>query len=223
MRTIILAFISLLMLGCIIGGEEGNQTNVSEDNASNITEPVNVSNAANATNATNQTNGTQPSRWERYQAGEFSFEYPVRMETQGGAGLFTGEHSVENQTNEALAVMYYNTSAVYGRNQDKEFKETPSETATLLLEDDIGEDPIMMLHDAEEIGGISEFSIGRDAYVSQAPFKIRFFESGKLYNGYALSIYVPERSLHVKFRVIALNPQLAKDIKDQFLLSFRLE
>jgi len=89
--------------------------------------------------------------------------------------------------------------------------------------EDQEDDPAQLLSDAYEIGNLSTFAIVRDAYVAEVPFKIRFSDTGPTYTGYALDLYAPERSLHVKFRVIALNPQIAEDLRDRFLLSFRLE
>jgi hypothetical protein len=222
MRLWIVSIVFILLLGCIITGEEGNVTqnvtqNVTPD-GDNVTIPVNDTNGTNVTVV-----APPPKAWETYTTEQFSFEYPVNMSTQESDGVFAAENVIGGQTFEVLIVMHYNTSKVHGFNQDKEFREAPSQATTTFLMEDMDEDPIHMLDSAEEIGETSEFSIGRDVFVSEVPFKIRFGGSEKKYTGYGLSMYVPERSLHVKMRVIALNSQLAEDMKDQFLLSFRLE
>ena len=220
MRLTILFLISLLLFGCIIGNGETNQTNDSvQSNDSNFVNDSTV----NDTNLTNQTEQNQTKIFERYYTDEFSFEYPANMDLQTSPRVFAGDHVINGETGEIMVVMFYNISSVYGPNQEKEFMETPSETATDFLYDDIEEDPVQMLDSAEDVGDITEFAIVRDGYVSEVPFKIRFSETGKRYNGYALSIYVPERSLHIKVRIVALDSKLAENIKDNFILSFRME
>lgn len=227
MRLFWIVAASLLLFGCLMGGTEENTTEnvtVANDTQDNIMVLINASDVNDTINVTNMTNVTEPEpKWERYDAGDFSFEYPINMETQEANGLFTGEHVISTGTGEILVVMFYNTSKVYGENQDKEFRERPSETATDLLMDDMEEDPIQMLDDAYDIGEISEFSIARDAHVSHTTFKIKFGDSDKTYYGHAISIYVPAYSLHIKYRGIALNSQLSDNMKNQFLLSFRLQ
>jgi len=208
MRKLVFLALVLLLSGCIIGGEPENATeNQTETNES----------------AVNETEVQMPLKWERYYAEGFSFEYPSDMDTQDAAGLFSGERVIEGQTMELMILMYFNASDVYGFNQDKIFQETPSEAATDLLLEDMEDDLLYILDDAEEIGNITEFSIGRDAFVSYVQYETQFFEKGKTYYGHAVSIYIPERSQHIKVRIIARNPDIADQIKATFLTSFRLE
>jgi hypothetical protein len=215
MRLTMAIMVLLLFFGCIGGGEEVNDT--VDSNGANVTVPVNDSVTAN------QTANAIPSGWQTHTTDQFRFQYPSNMDVQEGQGLFTGDHAFDGTTGTVLVVMYYDASKVHGVNQDKEFQERPSQAATSLLKDDIDEDPIHMLDEAEETGNITEFSIGRDTFVSQVPFKIKFQGFINTYDGYALSMYVPERSHHIKVRIIALDPQKAEDILDNFLLTYSLE
>jgi len=211
MRITMIFILSLLALGCISLDDRGNVTNVTENvTFDNVSDEVDQ-------------NLSEPPRWVRYYAPSFSFEHPVKMETQQAAGIFSGTQELNGQTAEILVVVYLDTAAIYGENQDDIFKANPTKAASDFLLEDQEDDPAQILDDAEEIGDMSTFTIVRDAYVAEVPFKIRFSETGPRYTGHAMDLYLPERSLHVKFRVLALEPEVAKQIRDQFLLTFRLE
>jgi hypothetical protein len=231
MRFFILMVMVVLSFGCIGGEGQVNDTvadtGEGDGAAGNGTPQVNDTLEGNQTvdgagNQSAQANAT-PSVWESHSNGQFRFQYPKNMETDAGAGLFTGTHALDGTTGEILVVMHYDASKVHGTNQAQEFRERPSQAATTLLMEDMDEDPIHMLDSAQEVGDISEFSVGRDTYVSQVPFKVKFDNFINTYEGYALSMYSPERSLHIKVRIIALDPGKADDILDQFLLSYSLE
>lgn len=207
MRAVVFLGLLLLLSGCIIGGEPANATE----------------NQTEANETINETEVQRPLKWERYYAEDFSFEYPADMDTGDAVGLFWGERVIQEREMELMMVMYFNASDAYGINQDKIFQEKPSEAATDLLMEDMEFDPVYILDGATEIGNITEFSIARDAYVSYVSFEAEFYESGYIYYGHALSIYIPERSQHIKVRIIARNPDIAEDIKAKFLLTFRLE
>lgn len=206
MRIAAVLLVALLLFGCAGPEESANETNLSV---------VNVT--------TNTTNMTQPSDYERYDAGQFSFEHPKNMDVQDARGIFTGTHDLDGQTGEILVVTYLNTSAVYGPNQDRIYKGDPTGTVTTFLSQDQNNDSAQMLSLAHELGDATTYSIARDAAVAEQPFKIRFSETGPEYNGYALDMYLPERSTQVKVRIAALNTKNADSIKDNLLLSFRLE
>lgn len=184
------------------------------------TSPVTI---ANITDITNLTNQSPTGEWVRYTAIGFSFEYPSNMITQQGNGIFMAQSDLNGTTGGVLVVTYFNTSVVYGENKDNIFKENPTKTASDFLIEDKEDDEANFLDQAYEVGNASTFSIGRDAYVAEVPFKIRFSGFRSTYTGYALDLYTPERSIHAKVRIIALDPEVAKKIKDRFLLSFRIE
>jgi len=231
MRFAFIMLMVALCFGCL--GGEGDVNGTIAGSEQNVTAPgggtpaVNDTQAdnqsvADADNQTSQANAT-PSAWATHTNSQFRFQYPKNMETDVGQGLFTGTHALNGTTSQVLVVMHYDASKVHGINRDKEFKERPSDAATTLLEEDMDEDPIHMLDSAKEVGDITEFSIGRDTYVSQVQFKVQFDNFLNTYEGYALSLYVPERSLHIKVRIIALDQNKAEDILDQFLLTYSLE
>jgi hypothetical protein len=72
------------------------------------------------------------------------------------------------------------------------------------------------------MGDISTFALSRDAYVAEMPFRVRM-NSGSVYTGYALGLYLPERSVMVDVRILALDQGIADSMEQQFLLGFRLE
>jgi hypothetical protein len=228
MRLIAL-LIPLLLFGCITFGERSmNGTDNASANVSAPPEPPD-----NATNQTNMTNETEPPPpppkvWERFIGKGFSFEYPLNMDVQQSdgtpGGIFSGTHVFDGQTGEIMVVTFTDTLAVYGANKDGAFKTDPTKAASDFLQQDVKSDPAAsMLSGAYERGGLTTFGIGRDGSGAQMDFRIRFSGSNKSYAGHAADIYVPERSLLVKARVIALDPQLASDIYQNFLLSFRPE
>jgi hypothetical protein len=213
---IVIAILSLSLFGCISMGEQAlNESNGTSEQ--NTTSPV-----INETNQTNQTQPPPPKLWQRYDAGIFSFEYPVDMAASIISGRFMGTHTSGNLTTERMAVSHVDTLATYGANKDSIFKDNPSKTAADFLLQDEQNDPLGVLGDAYWVGGISTFTISRDVYAAEVPFKLRSSASAT-YNGYALSIYAPDLSLHVKVRILALDTDKAEKIRNNFILSFRSE
>lgn len=210
---VIMVFLAgMLVLGCISLGNRTNESNVTSNVTNNVTN-----------NITNQT-ANQTKDWVRYTAKSFSFEYPANTMIQEGSGLFMAQSSIgAGTTGEVLVVTYINTSAVYGQNKDKIFRENPTKTASDFLIEDKEDDPAKFLDGASEVGQITTFSLGRDTYIAEVPFKTKFSGFQSTYDGYALDMYVPERSLHVKVRILAIDPIKSKNLRDQFLLSFRIE
>ncbi len=206
MKIVYLLAFAILLFGCTEVTDRSNETN--------------TSNITNITNVSNQT--VAPAKWVRYNASGFSFEYPTNMDVQNSTGIFTGDHQINGQTGEMLIVVYYNTVKAYGENRDKTFQENPSVTASELLEEDMEDDPAQILDDAKSTGEISTFSLSRDAYASEVPISTTFSGSTSKFKGYAISIYVPERSLHMKVRVLARDSSKANDIRDRFISSFRI-
>ncbi|HSB47698.1 MAG TPA: hypothetical protein VLD37_06825 [Candidatus Bilamarchaeum sp.] len=214
MRPLILLLALSLFLGCISLGGKGNETN--ETNAS-----------LNQSNITNNTTVTPPPQWKHFNGSTFTFQYPsymgVQQSSSGKSGIFTGTHEEGGQTYEIMVVTNLDTIATYGANKDEIFRVNPTKAASDLLGQDRVSDPAGILDEAYEMGDITTFSIDRGTYGARAPFKIRFGNSSQTFSGHAADIYVPERSLHVKFRVFALDPDKADDIAQQFLLTFRVE
>ncbi|MDD5340754.1 MAG: hypothetical protein PHV13_05960 [Candidatus ainarchaeum sp.] len=209
MKPVIFILLALLMLGCT--GERINGPENATGNATNVTN-------ASVTNAT--------SSYARFTAPSFHFDYPANMEAETAAngynGVFTGRHQLAERTGEVLAVVYVNTSATYGPNADAQFQIEPTLAANGFLEKDKANDSVGFLSNAAEIGETATFAVGNDVFIAEAPFKMQF-SSGTAYSGYAISIYVPERSLQVKVRILALDASVAKQIRDEFLSSFRVQ
>ncbi len=206
MKIVYLLAFAILLFGCTEVEDRSNETN--------------VSNVTNITNVSNQT--AAPSQWVRYNASGFSFEYPKNMDVQESTGIFSGENQINGQTGELLIVVYYNTVKTYGENKDKIFQANPSLAASELLEDDMESDPAQILDNAKSYGNISTFSLSRDAYVSEIPISTTFSGTTGKFSGYALSMYAPERSLHVKVRILARDSSKADGIRDNFISSFRI-
>ena len=194
-----------LLLGCI--GAEGRSNETVEIPQENITkeEPVIEDNTI------------------RHFAGEFSFKYPDNMETEATETFFRGTHNFEGQTYEVLIVSHLDTKNAYGVNADESFKVNPIHAVTDFLEEDIEDDPNEILQHATEYGDVSTYFIVRNAAVAEVPFKLRFPSSQVSYNGYAIDIYIPERSQHVKARILGIDQKKADQIKEDFLLTFRVE
>ncbi|MEW6748227.1 MAG: hypothetical protein AB1295_00780 [Candidatus Micrarchaeota archaeon] len=220
MRYLALLAILLLSFGCISQGERTIYENASEP-ASPSEESVSEPAPAIEVPAIHQES--------RYQAGGFSFVHPDEMETEDsrgpGSGIFSGTNMISSgQTGELLVVTYLNVSAVYGSNQDKIYKDDPTTAASGFLVADMEQDPVAgLLSSAYDVGEVSTYAIARDGVVADVPFKVRFGDSNKSYSGYAMDMYIPERSLQAKVRIIALDSEQAESIRAGFLLSFRLE
>jgi hypothetical protein len=237
MRIIALLVASILLLGCISFGERmsndtngtGNATAPEANQSQNTAQNASQDAGQNITqNETNQTLIPPPKTHERYVAEGFSFEYPINMAAQqsngSNGGIFSGTHNIDGRTGEMLIVTYINTSSVYGMNKEEIFRTNPTKTASDFLVEDKASDPAgNMLNKAFDVGNITTFGLARDAFGAQLPFKIRFGDSNITYTGYALSVYIPERSIHAKVRIVALDSGLAESMRDDFLLSFRID
>lgn len=232
MRLAACLVLALLLFGCAAEGGQGNGTNTT--GAANATDVVNATNATNVTNATNITNATNATNatsaanasYATFTTPLFSFRYPpalvVENTSYGYGGVFTGRHQLPQRTGEVLAVAYMNTSYTFGANADEEYQVEPTLAASGFLQKDMRNDSLGFLNLGAETGNMSTFSIGRDVFIAEVPLTLRFSPATP-YAGYALSLYVPERSLLVKVRILALDPEIAKEMRDQFLLSFRVE
>ncbi len=231
--TIAAALLSaILLLGCIsMGGEVlGNSSNQSADNASaGAPEPQPQPPAENGTNATEAPPPPPPppKLYDRYDGNGFSFEYPanmsVKLSSGGYGGIFSATSDIGGQTGEMVLATGVNTTAVFGKNREEIFRADPTKAASDFLQQDARDDPLGgVFEDAYETGPIKTFGIARDGFAAQAPFKIRFGGSNRTYFGHAVDIYVPERSLLMKARILALDSEKADAIRDNFLLSFRL-
>ncbi len=233
MRVLTLLLASMLLLGCISFGERMSNETGSNDTA-NDTAPVegNTTQNLSANDTMNDTNQSiqpePPKTTERFVAKGFSFEYPLNMVIQQSnstqSGVFSGTHNIDGKTGEILLVSYFNTSLVYGGNKEAILQANPTKAASDFLVADKKSDPVGgLLTSAYEVGNITTFGLARDAFAAQAPFRIRFGGSNTSYSGHAISIYIPERSMHVKVRIVALDSNLASTMRDDFLLSFRIE
>ena len=225
MRYLTLFVAIMLAFGCI---SLGDRTEIPAENDSEIPLEENIT-EENITENETESPLPPPPTAERYFAPGFSFEYPIGMSVEDSKGSTNGIFSASKelsagQTGEIIVVTYMDTLATYGQNQDDIFKNDPTIAATDFLEGDMEEDPAgALLHNAYLTGNISTFAIARDGVAAEIPFKIRFGDSNKSYSGYAADLYISERSLHIKFRVIALDPEKAESIYEDFVFSFRLE
>jgi hypothetical protein len=241
LHKVILLLLALSLFGCIsLGNQMSNTTNNTSATGNSLNSTIQANDtttianttSSNTTNqtATSQANQSTPSvpSLARYAFGGFSFIYPENMRLQvsnsSHSGIFTGTHVASGQTSEIFIVTHINTRQAYGANKDDIFKANPAKTASDFLIQDRASDPAgAVLSNAYEVGSLSTFSVARDGSVAQQPLKIKFSNSNNTYFGYAINIYIPERSLHVKMRVVALDQAKANEIKDNFILSFRLE
>ncbi len=222
MRYFALFIAAVLLLGCI-SFDRGQGQNIT--NNTTATPP---SNLTNVTNATNQTAPPPPPKvYERYNASGFSFDYPLNMAIQESAGahggIFSGTHEENNQTFEIMAVTYVDTIYTYGKNKDDQYKLDPSKAASDFIQQDRNQDSAGVLDRANSTGDITTYSISRDGGAAEVPLKIYFGDSSEAFSGYAIDIYMPERSMLIRTRIIALDPDKADAMKQQFLLSFRAD
>jgi uncharacterized membrane protein YciS (DUF1049 family) len=78
----------------------------------------------------------------------------------------------------------------------------------------------VLLH-ARDLGTVRQFTVAKKYYVAELQFKLSDFNT--TYDGYAMSIYIPESSMHLNVRVSALDSKLAYNMKEAILRSLRLE
>ena len=233
-------FASLVLLsGCLIKSEGGigqslNQSNLTAG-ATNSTQNQNASSPQNPANTTLQNttnpsvsgnatqNATIPSTWARFYFPDFSFEYPMDMKITNSSGLFAGQHDLDDTTGEVMVVYVIDTAKTYGDNYDKDYQSHPTQAAADFLTQDKKNDPAGLLDKAYQYGNLTTYAFGRDAYAAELPFDIHFQGFQNRYTGYAISIYVPERSKQVRIRIIALDPAVADAIRTTFTDTFRME
>jgi hypothetical protein len=212
---ILLAFSILLLPGCADRGATTNISNGTMNTSANATDNGTTVPPANLTPA-----------WPRYNASGFSFPYLPSLvmseERAGPNGLISGQHSLPERTAEIMAVRFIDVNATFGKNRDSEMRPNPTKAASDVLVDDRINDTMGFFMKASYVGNITTYAISREAFVAEMPFKV-MLNSGTTYSGYALSVYVPERSLLLDIRLLALDSEIAKNMKEQFLLGFRLE
>ncbi len=211
MRLLGICAVLLLLLGCLGAAERAENATANET--------VNESRPTTIQTATIE-------EWEVLEDQRFSFHYPANMEIEhvqsGPNGLITGEHQLPEKTGEILAVAYTDIFATYGENQDLTYQKNPEAAAIQFLEDDLDTDSMGFLMKAHETGNISTFALVKSSVGAEAPFKLRL-NAGTTYYGHAISIYVPDRSLHFNVRIIAVSPEVAQSIRDEFLLTLRVK
>jgi uncharacterized protein YceK len=237
MRYMVLIFLvaSLLLSGCAENrGAAGNTSNTTmQGNATqNATQNTSATQNASQNLTQNETQNlsvpayNRSKDWSRFSSKDFSFEAPASMNMsevrQGSGGVITGERNLPERTAEILTIRYLNVSWTYSKNRDEELKSNPTKAAADFLAEDKKNDTMGFFMKASSMGDISTFAIGRDVYIAEMPFMLRM-NSDANYTGYAMDIYVPERSLRIDVRILALDPATAKSIRDNFLLSFGLE
>jgi len=225
---LISALLMVSLSGCIIKGNDSNQTgNVTAPpaNASNtaITPPPANNTTVSPPPANITANITPVISFTRHYFRDFSFEYPVSLNVSNSSNVFAGQHDLEGSTGEVMVVSVIDTKKVYGDPADRDFKGDPSKASADFLIQDKKDDPSNLLDLAYEYGEVSTFSIGRDAYVAQLPFSIHFSGFQSRYTGYAIDMYIPERSLEIRARIIALDPVVGKTMRDTFIETFRME
>ncbi|MFH1785232.1 MAG: hypothetical protein ABH842_02285 [Candidatus Micrarchaeota archaeon] len=167
----------------------------------------------------------QPSVWSHYSNEIFSFDHPGNIVTTSQPGTLSGVHYLPSpysyQPAESINLVYINTTEEYGENQDEIFKDNPTKFATDFLLDDIELDSMNTLLRADRIDSPTQFTVAQKYYVAESYFELTDFNT--TYAGYAMSIYIPEKSIHVNIRVLALDSQIAFNIKEAILRSLRLE
>jgi hypothetical protein len=204
-RTIsfVLLLLAIFLCGCV----DTNRGNVSINVTSNLT--------INTTDANVTQNISPP--WPRYSTSAFSFQYPPEMNMSeaknGSNGLITGYFS---QPLSELAIRYVDTLATYGAAKDFDFKTNPTKAASDFLIQGKEQDAMGFFMTANATADISTFTIGTDAFCAELPFT-----SGTGY-GYALTMYIPSRSMFVDVRILAADPSSAKSTLDSFVYGFRL-
>ncbi|VVC04082.1 Uncharacterised protein [Candidatus Bilamarchaeum dharawalense] len=165
-----------------------------------------------------------PPVWIKYSNDIFSFDYPADMVAKSETGLFSGVRYLPSpygyQPAETLTIVYTNTSEKYGPNQNSIYLDNPTKTTTDFLLDDRKNDSMTILLRGYELGNVTEFTIAERFYVAQLSFKLSDFNT--VYHGYALSIFIPENSMHLNVRLVALDPNIAYNMKEAILRSLRL-
>ena len=228
MMRYILLLIPLMLIGCIsLGGQltENGTQNVSLENQTQNNASTTQQNISQNISQ-NMTQNITPNASIRFNASGFSFDYPsdMKIETKGAAtgGIITLTHMLDGTTGELMALSYVNVTKAYGQNREKIWKSNPTKAAADYLAQDKQSDSMGFFMKASYLGEITTFAIGRDIYAAEMPFSLKL-NSGTTYAGYALTFYIPERSLIIDVRIMALDPEKAKMIRDNLLLSLRLE
>jgi hypothetical protein len=224
----ILAFLSIALLlafGCVDTSARGAPANDTPVALENQTNPSNSTAGPDSMNETNLTIEMPPA-WPRYNTSAFSFPYPPNMtmsETRNGRnGIISGQIELPERTDNTLAVKYINTEDTYGKNREGAFQANPTKAASDFLSQDKNSDTMGFFMKADYVGDITTFTLGQEAYCAQLPFHLKQ-NSGTEYSGYAITIYIPSRSVLVDARILALNESSAREMREQFLYGFKAE
>jgi hypothetical protein len=225
--VLLLSIIVLMLSGCV---DTSSRTNLS-DNMSDAQENLSSDNSSTQANGTaglegnaTQNQSAAPS-WPRYNTSTFSFAYPPNIslseQKSGTGGLITGSHELPERIEESMAIKYIDTEAAYGQAKDFAYKANPTKAASDFLLQDKNQDTMGFFMKADRIGDISTFTLGTDVFCAEMPFSLRM-NTGTRYTGYALTLFIPSRSMLVDVRIVADDQSLAKTIRDGFIYGFRL-
>ncbi len=222
MRAVLALLALILLFGCLNFQRGGNNTTVNQT--------INASGNASLNQTANQTNQSvnqTPPEFMRYNASGFSFGFPSDMTYQGTNNQFDGTfkaiHGTGNQTFEILIVTFVNTADKYGANRDAQYKLDSTLAASDFLESDRLDDSAGILDKADWVGNASVYSISRDAGAAEVPIQAKFGSLGTEFTGYAIDVYIPERSVLLRTRILALDQAKAYRIRQEFELSLRPE
>ncbi len=164
-------------------------------------------------NKTENVTVKEPPSPQRFTTVDYTFLYPNDMVLQDSENFFA-LNMLPDKVGESFTLESSSVASLYGPNKEKLFLE------------DSGEAPVEILGDFTEGKNVtfieySTFSIDRSTHGAQVTYTKR--QDGFLYNGYLMSLYVPEKSLIINIDIYGIDPRKVRDIRQEFILSFRLE
>ncbi len=218
----ILALVMLSLSGC---GQQAAPVNQTQESAQ---APAQQQAGA----APSGTGGAVPSgqegliaQWKTYSQPTFSFDYPAMLSAEeslgsymNGSGYAVVALQDESTDDPALLVAYIR----YGNMTSSVSSMGATEIASGFLEsDNTGEDTMGLLHLSTNKSGISSFTTAGGYGAADMTFQLEG-DNGQVLSGYAIQVYDPATTVGMKARVLAVDPEKAKETRDRFLSSLKL-
>lgn len=190
---------ALLLFGCV--GMDNNQN-----------ESLSNSTITNTTINSTENNELFLEK-SRYTTTSYTFQYPKYLTLQK-KDHFLAINMLKDKVLESFFIKDFFVIDEYPPNKEKLFLEDPSEAAVEILKD-------FSIEKDYNFFDYSTFSIDRSAFCAQAEYTRSINDTR--YQGFFIVIYVPEKSLIFVVDIYGIDIQKTREIREDFIHSFRLE
>ncbi|MFH0884499.1 MAG: hypothetical protein V1861_02205 [Candidatus Micrarchaeota archaeon] len=207
-----LALVLVAMSGCAQTGGAAPQ---------NATAEILQNQTGKASNASALDDG-----YKEYAQKTFSFDYPKALfadESLGsyndGAGYAFVALQSKDENDPALLVYYIR----FGNIPLLANMSAPEIAKSFLESDNTGQDMMGVLHQSSDKGNISLFTTKNGYAAAEMTYVLKDPQITQALYGYAIQVYDPATTVSMKARILATDSQKAKEARDRFIESVKIE